>query len=267
MCPIQTTELRPIETTEYWVHEFEVTEEDIAQFYEAMVEDGLPKTPKELALIVIWSRIEQDKAAQAEERSARGTVYQPKAHYEVGQKLFFPALGDRVGTVVSVRPGENPNYGAFNVIRVEFEDGSLAREFASDFQLPHVLNREESEFNPDDLYEQFGDFVELKVQQALQEHPEFVTQGGMWFLRDLVAEVHVGHLNIAEAVIDIAGAPQPTDALLKEMDLPQEIPLPAQVFAVNYALSQDERFVNIGTERHPMWALASQRVAEEAASG
>ncbi len=258
--------MRPIETTEYWLHEFDVTEEDITQFYEAMVEDGLPKTLKELALIVIRSRIEQDKAAQDEEARAQEVVYQPKGHYEVGQKVVFCALGDKVGTVVGIRPGENPSYGAFSVIKVEFEDGSQAREFAADFHLPHILNVEEPEVKPDELYKQFGEFVEAKVEKALHEHPEFVSQGGLWFLRDVVAEIHVGYLNIAEAVIDIAGVPQPTDALLKEMELPQEIPLPAQVFAVNYALSQDERFVNIGTERHPVWALASQHVSQEVAS-
>lgn len=258
--------MRPIETTEYWLHEFQVTDEDLTRFYEAMVEDGLPKTLKELVYIVLKSRVELDKAAQAQERLASGAIYQPKDHYEVGQKVFFPALGDKVGSVVSVRPGDNPRYGPFTVIRVKFEDGSSPREFASDFQPPHLLNVEEPKINPEDLYRQFGDFVELQLRRALEKHPDFVSLGDLWFLRDLIFEVHVGHLNIAEAIIDLAGAPQPTETLLKEMELPESVPLAAQVFAVNYALSQDERFVNVGTDRHPVWALASQRVAQEAAS-
>lgn len=258
--------MRPIETTTYWLHEFQVTNEDIARFYESMVEDGLPKTLKQLAYIVIESRIELDKAARAQELLAKGTVYQPKDHYEIGQKLVFPALGDKVGRVISLRPGDNPQYGPFTVMRVEFEDGSPPREFACDFQPPHLLNREDVEIDPKELYKQFGDYIQLQLERVLQEHPEFVSAGDQWFLRDLVAEVHVGYLNIAEAVIDLAGAPQPVETLVKEMELPESIHPAARAFAVNYALSQDERFVNLGTEKRPLWALASQHVVQEVTS-
>lgn len=258
--------MRPIETTTYWLHEFEVTDADITDFYEAMVEDGLPKSLKELVRIVLKSRIEQDTAAQVQERLANGAIYQPKDHYDVGQKIFFPALGDKAGSVMSVRPGDNPAYGLFTVIRVEFEDGSPPRDFASDFQLPHLLNREEAEIDLEELQGQFEDYIALKLRPALDKHPEFISIGDEWFLRDLIYEVHVGYLNIAEAIIDLADAPQPTDALIQQMELPESIPVAARGFAVNYALSQDNRFENIGTESRPVWALANQHVAQEAIS-
>lgn len=258
--------MRPIETTEYWLREFQVTDEDITRLYEAVVEDGLPKTLKEFAYVVLKSRMELDKANQAQERLAQGTNYQPKEHYEPGQRLVFPALGHRPGRVVSVRPGDNPAYGPFRLIQVEFEDGSASREFASDFQPPHLLNREEPQIDPAHLYDQFGDYVAVRLRRALEKHPEFVSMGELWFLRDLVFDVHVGHLNIAEAVIDLADAPQPPGDLLQQMDLPESIPLAARTFAVSYALSQDGRFENIGTDTQPLWALTSQPMVPEASS-
>ncbi len=46
---------------------------------------------------------------------------------------------------------------------------------------------------------------------------------GRWLLRDLLAEVHVGHLNIAEALIEMRGQPVETAVLLHELELPSEI--------------------------------------------
>ncbi len=52
----------------------------------------------------------------------------------------------------------------------------------------------------------------------------FVHLGRYWSLSSLLAEVHVGHLNIAEAAIDMRGAPLATSDILPELGLPREMP-------------------------------------------
>ena len=54
------------------------------------------------------------------------------------QKLVFPALGWQQGEVADVRPGWNPDFGDFKVIKVAFDDGET-REFAASLN-DHVLN-------------------------------------------------------------------------------------------------------------------------------
>jgi hypothetical protein len=76
-----------------------------------------------------------------------------------------------------------------------------------------------------------------------------------WFLKGLLADIHEGHLNIAEAMLDVKGMPLPAQELLQELDLPTEISPSAQVFSLNYALAQDERFDDVGNDEQSLWFL------------
>ena len=57
---------------------------------------------------------------------------------------------------------------------------------------------------------------EFRLRQQLAEQPDFATFEDRWLLRILMADVHIGHLNIAEAAIEMANAPVETAALLAE---------------------------------------------------
>jgi hypothetical protein len=89
----------------------------------------------------------------------------------------------------------------------------------------------------------------------LKEQDGFICYKDQWFLRDMLAKIHVGHLNIVEALIDVKGAPLLTADLLQELGLPGEIPPDIQVLSLNSALEEDERFDNVGDSGRDIWYL------------
>lgn len=256
---------RATQTPEYWGAAFSVTEEDIEHLLNLFFEDELPRTDDELALGLVRRRCLREEAAVSREL-AKGALYQPKNVYEPGQRVVFPALDYAVGNVIAVRDGHNPEYGPFRVIKVQF-DGGTDREFASQFPYPHRLNEASAGTLPDsvngqtlrspeDLYHLYGAHVRDKLIEALQQRSEFVWLFGKWFPAGLVADVNIGHLNLAEAVLDVAGGgPLPTDKLLQDVGLPREINQRLQEFSLNYALYKDERFDEVGPAGEVLWFL------------
>lgn len=251
--------MQPIETVEFWQEEFEVSVEDLEFLYARFIEDEVPRTTDELVRYVIEQQTRQIERARQAQSGSEGAVYQPRETHEVGQRLIFVALGDNVtGEVVGVREGRNPEYGEFKVIEVRL-DGNGIREFASEFPQPHILNIEDKPISVRDLQNQFGDMVRDQLLEALAENPEFVRYGDQWILKGLLPEVHVGYRNIAEAMIVVAGEALSTERLLEEIELADDIPLETRELALNQALSEDERFINVGAISEPLWALGYQR--------
>ncbi len=63
-------------------------------------------------------------------------------------------------------------------------------------------------------------------------------------------------MNIAEAMLDMSGGgPMPTDDLLQEIDLPDEISTPLQAFSLEHALLRDRRFDDVGPSGYALWYL------------
>jgi hypothetical protein len=60
----------------------------------------------------------REQAAEVRRLISGSTVYQPRRSYTVGEEVIFPALRLAKGPVTQVRPGYNPEYGDFNVIRL-----------------------------------------------------------------------------------------------------------------------------------------------------
>ena len=72
---------------------------------------------------------------------------------------------------------------------------------------------------PEALFAEFGADITAKLEARLAANPEIVRLAGRWFPRALLATVNMGHLNLAEAVLDMAGGgPLPTDDLLKDTE-------------------------------------------------
>lgn len=250
------------QTEAYWRRDFRVRPEDIEFIYDLMVDDGRPRTLDELTKEVIARHCRREAQAREPEQ---GAIYRPREKYTVGQLLFFPSLDYARGQVVSVRPGRNPRYGEFSVIQVDFEGNNEKREFAADLKVPHPLNdlaeeavaAEEGDLSAEELFERYGQPVRGALQRALLESGEFVHADDLWFLSGALPEVHVGNLNLAEAVIDMAGHPLSTDEILREVDLPADANPAARVFALNAALAGDARFDNVGLPAAPRWFLHS----------
>jgi len=257
---------RETQTEEYWRDKFTTSREDLEVLYELLLETGAPLSLGALAEQVMKKRCEREEARLREIIAAKGEIYQPRVSYEIGQRLFFPALGGVSGTIVGIRPGENPDYGPFDVIQVAIAGQRRLRELTASYLPPHVLNRDEGQvLSPQRLYRLYGDYVQFDLADKLRASPDFIVFGQKWFLEGLLPEVHMGHLNIAEAMIVVADTALRTSDLLKEVELPDEIPVAVQEFALNYALSRDERFSNIRPGGIPLWTLAYSE--PEAGSG
>ncbi|MHB0856333.1 MAG: hypothetical protein ACYC5M_02040 [Anaerolineae bacterium] len=249
-------------TEAFWRDDYRVSDGDLDVAAGVILESTRPQPLEALAEAVVRRRFQDEKEA-ATRQARTGDLYQPKGTYAVGQVLIFSAHDFASARVIDVRPGNNPKYGDFAVIRVAFEQSGREREFAAEFNHPHPLNRPVEELlGGDDASLSEADVVNLGVPSVVQKlesylatHPDYVQFSGMWFLRDLLPEIHVGYLNLAEAVIYEAARPMETREMLADLSLPATSTAEAQTFALNRALGSDERFDNVGTADDPLWYL------------
>ncbi|RME65907.1 MAG: hypothetical protein D6790_01130, partial [Caldilineae bacterium] len=241
---------RKTQTAAFWRDHFTVTEEDLDFLHELVLDAPSPLTTDQLALSLI-EEYQRRETLRMESELAKGKIYQPAGAYEIGQTLVFPALDFAVGEVVGVRPGENPEHGEFDVIQVVFNGDEKPREFAARLQTPHRLNagsgpsEEGALLTAEEIYDLYKDEILESLLYALEEGDrsgEFVQVEGHWLLADMLADIHIGHLNIAEALIEMQGRPLSPDEILPELELDADISHPMQVISLNHALSQDERF-------------------------
>lgn len=251
---------RATQSPDYWAQKFTVQADDLEHLLNLFLDDEMPLSADELALELMRYRCQREESALSREL-IKGSLYQPKDSYSIGQQIVFPALRFAVGKVVEVRDGVNPEVEAFKVIQVEMEDGRL-REFAAEYPLPHKLNSDGSAIesdallSPEELFTRHGSNVVEQLVHKLEETPDIVRLAGKWFPRSLIADVNVGHLNLAEAVLDMnQGGPLPTDSLLKDIGMPTEINRHLQIFSLNYALQKDERFDEVGPAGEVLWFL------------
>jgi len=257
MMPTATT----VSPEAYWA-QFDIDGSDVDFILNLLLDREVPLTTAEMAEELVaqrLKRLEQEAQAAAE---AEYASYLPKESYEVGQTLAFPALGGRIGKVVGVRPGENPDLGEFDVIQIEFEGDGDRREFAARLE-DHALNAppapdlEERQLDtPQKVIERFGPRIEELLEARLEENQDTVRIAGRWFPRALVAEINEGHLNLAEAVLDVAGGgPLPTKDLLETIELPSNLSPQLAEFSLDYALQEDERFDEVGPAGQVLWYL------------
>lgn len=254
---------RMTQTEEYWREAYEVSTEDVGRYYDSILDRGQPVAAADVVRSIIEFHCRREEAG-IEAELDRGEIYQPKNRYETGQQILFPQMDFSVGTVVGSRQARNPEYGEFTAIQVQMEGDETVREFASELDGFHRLNRREGEPDPviagdlltsTELQELHGASVEEKLENALRAHEEFVQLGDAWFLRELLVEVTEGQLNIAEALIEIKSMPLPTADLLPDLDLPAEVPEDIRLLSLNRALEADGRFNNIGDSGRDVWYL------------
>ena len=251
---------RETQTPTYW-HNYQVSETDLEHITALFIMHEQPRTAEELALAVIEFRCSQEDELIKREL-AKGVLYEPHASYKVGQTLVFPALGYAVGELVAVRPGNNPEYGEFCVAGLRFEGNEAQREFAVELKVPHRLGFEGDVVADDgllpapELYALHGDSVRETLVAYMERSDEFVRLAGRWFLKELLISIHIGHLNLAEAVLDMSdGGPLPTETILEDLDLPADIDEQLGIFSLNYALTQDGRFDEVGPAGQILWFL------------
>jgi len=248
---------RNTQTSAYW-EGFRVEAEDLEYLGNLLVEREVPLSLDELAQALVGLRCRREEERIARDLS-RGTVYLPRNTYQVGEELVFPALEYATAKVVAVREGRNPEHGDFGVIQVEFPN-NRRREFAAGLAV-HSLNdappvEEEGLLTPEELYEKHGPSVRAALNDRLEDEPAFIRLAGRWFLKELLVEISEGQLNLAEAVLDMAGGgPLPTENLIGDLDLPGQVDPQLGVFSLNYALQEDDRFDEVGPAGEVLWYL------------
>jgi hypothetical protein len=245
----------------YWTS-FDPTDEDLDYIINLLLEREIPLTTEEMTAALVEHKVERLEEEAKEQAPDDIFSYRPAETYKVGQRLSFPALDNLIGEVVGIRTGENPDIGEFDVIQIEFSNGDSQREFAAKLE-DHSLNRMPDPDVEGDarnvvelILERHGDDIEARLEDSLEESVDILNIAGNWFPRALVAEINEGHLNLAEAVLDVAeGGPLPTGELLGHMELPPELSPQLADFSLDYALQEDERFDEVGPAGEVLWYL------------
>src|SRR5512136_3299414 len=244
---------------DYW-QAFSLGKKDLEFISTHLFENEVPLTEAELVPILVQERIRNEREALVAQQKSSGRIYLPAEHFQVGEKLVFPALDWKKGKVTNIRPGVNPTATEFEVIEVEFE-GAGPRLFAAGLQ-DHKLNQpveisvDDQLLNPSNVLKVHGPEIEQKMTAALTADKALVQVAGRWFPRALLVDVNVGHLNLAEAVLDEAGGkPLPTNILLEQVELPGNVNPKLIEFSMNYALQADGRFDEVGPSGEVLWFL------------
>jgi len=243
----------------YWLS-LQVTPQDVENLHTFLFEREMPLTTSDLSLELIDSRIKAERIAAESKQKANGKSFLPKEKYQIGNELVFSAMAWKQGKVVSTRAGVNPSVGDFDVLTVAMDDGT-ERMFAANLE-SHVLNEEpisapeSDELNPASILREYDSLIEEKIEVAFNVDEGLVKIAGRWFPRALLIDINQGQLNLAEAVLDMAGGePLSTDALIKDIELPSGINARLAEFSLNYALQSDARFDEVGPAGQVLWCL------------
>jgi hypothetical protein len=244
---------------DYW-QTFSLGKKDLEFISTHLFENEIPLNETELVPILVGERIRDERESLIKQQKSSGRFYLPEENYQVGEKIVFPALDWKKAQVIGVRPGVNPTLGDFKVVEVEFEDG-ISRRFAAGLK-DHKLNQpveissDDQLLNPSNVLKAHGPELEQKMAAALIADKALVQVAGRWFPRSLLVDVNVGHLNLAEAVLDEAGGkPLSTSTLLEQLDLPGNVNPKLIEFSMNFALQEDGRFDEVGPAGEVLWFL------------
>jgi hypothetical protein len=243
----------------YWDN-FEIVPNDIEFLYAFLLEKETPLTSIELATALIHERILIEKDKLETRQRENGEIYFPKDTYSVGEKIQFPALNWTCGEVASVRDGNNPEMPDLKVISVIMENGE-SRQFASNMK-KHLLNQftqsaiESSDQKEDTILDDYADAITEKLESKLFDNKDIIRIGDRWFPKSLLIEFNIGHLNLAEAILDMnSGGPLFVDTLIEQIDVKTDDPKELVEFSFNYALHEDTRFDEVGPSGEIQWFL------------
>ncbi len=255
-------------SSEQWARDFTVSDDDIDFISGILLERETPLSTAEITRAIIERQLELERD-NLREQYKNVTIYSTARSYDSGQKVLFPALDGAIGNVTTIRAGNNPLYGDYQVISVAFEDEE--REFAAELTADHVLNSAVDEdalpgmnsLTTDDILNGQRDNIEQTVHDALASTPDLTSVTGKWYSRGLLLDVNEGHLHLAEAILDMmSGGPLSAHDILDQIGGLGSESLELQAFCLNYALNQDGRFDEVGPLDNVLWFLKRLEPAE-----
>jgi hypothetical protein len=253
-----------------WLNDFTITDEDIEHLNSLLLEHEIPMDVTTLARAIIEERVRKERE-RLKDRFKDAVLYDPAHTFEVGQRVVFSTFDFAMGEVVATRQGDNGEYGEFGVVGVTFDDpglntGESPREFAMNFPVEHALNAGNGQnipylptedLNIEDIFESdaFDDILDM-VDERLQEDDSLIRVAGQWFSKELMLDANEGHMHLAEAILDMfGGGPLSTEEVLENIGGLGEEPLALQVFSMNYAMNNDNRFDEVGPTGEVLWYL------------
>jgi hypothetical protein len=252
-----------------WARNFSVEKQDIEYLTNLLLERETPLDTETLARALIQERINKE-AAVLRERYEGARLYNPSLTYAVGQRVIFTEFDYATAVVQNTRIGNNTDYGEFTVIGVKFDSDDLntarkLREFASALTASHALSETDeqadtfltmTDLDLESIMEVAHDEIVEKVANGLKSSADLIHMARKWFPRDLLMDANIGHLNLAEAVLDIAGGgPMQTSEMIEQIGGLGKAPLELQIFSLNYALNKDSRFDEVGPSGEVLWHL------------
>lgn len=254
-------ESRTIKKTDW--KNFELSPSDFDFIHNYLLEKETPLSTRSIAEAVISERIRILKSDLKKELARLGKIYRPSDTYEIGESVAFTQNGNRTATVVSIREGHNPDIADFSVTKFAFENGD-EKEFATALS-DHALNDLDplSALYPDftdlsDTMKKFGKPILKSIRRDLTESEDLVCISDYWFPSALLADVNLGFLNLAEAVMEMEnGVPVPTAKILEMIEYPSDSNAALTEFSFNFALKNDERFDEVGPLGKILWTLNS----------
>lgn len=254
---------------QHWAYSFSIGAEDIDGITNLLLEKETPLSAVQLAAAIINAR-ESHLRQQLQEQYEGTKVYRPSGTYAIGERLTFSHLDYATATVVGMRTGQSPDRNPIRIAAVEFDYTSRQptngqREFVVEYETEHPLNdhdlnrhpsQVDTDYTIDDILTDPSTNIIEQVNDALERNADLVRIAGTWFVRELLVDVDIGHLHLAEAVLDMyEGGPLATAQILEEIGgLGDALP-PLQIFSLNYAMNQDARFDEVGPAGQVLWHL------------
>ena len=254
---------------QHWAHSFSIGADDIDSITNLLLEKETPLSAVELATEIIQKR-ENDLRQQLKQQYHGTMVYRPAESFEVGDRLTFSQLDYATASVVSLRTGQSTDLSPIKIAAVDFDDRSRQRpnrlrEFVVEYAAEHPLNdldlnrhpsQLDTDYTIDDILSDPSTTIVEQVNDALERNPDLVRIAGTWFVRELMVEFDIGHLHLAEAVLDMyEGGPLATEKILQEIGGLGDALLPLQIFSLNYAMNEDDRFDEVGPAGQVLWHL------------
>ncbi len=259
--------VKPLKLQEDYWESFEVQDADIEYLYNHLIDVETPQTPREIITAIINNRTKNLIAAAEKEKIQGGKIFIPSDEYKVGDLIAFPSFDWKGGHVESIRKGFNPEFEDFDVISVALDNGEK-KLFASRLN-KHKLNdlSQQADVDPllnaDYVFEKFGGKMQTVMEENLEKNQDLVRIAGCWFPKSLLVDIHIGHLNLVEAVLEEAGGgPLSTKQILDHIELQSNTNLQLTEFSLNYALQEDPRFDEVGPAGEVVWYLKEKEPAE-----
>lgn len=249
----------------FW-QSYSVSEEDLDSIYNFLLETERPLDKHSITKFIIDRVIKEQEELHKKEKLQGGRQYTPGQRYAKGDVLVFPQMNWKSGKVVSVRNGKNPEFPELEVIDVQMgtkETLSFAANLAHHKLNEPVLEIKDPLLDTEYVISNYGQMLAEKVTGVLSNNKDVVCIARQYFPRALVVDIGIGHLNLCEAVLEMAqGGPLTTADLIEQVELPTDVNTALTEFSLNLALAEDGRFDEVGPAGVTMWFLKRLEPAE-----